>query len=71
MFTLWRAAPNGAHLTVSADVRLLSTHFTASRIPGRVGEDPSCTPRCVLKGGVRPRGLSGLKLSLIVDAVVS
>ncbi len=71
LFRLWHAAPSGAHLTVFANASFLSAHFTASRIPGQLGKVPAYAPRYVLKGGVTLRGLSGLKLSLIVDAVGS
>jgi Fe(3+) dicitrate transport protein len=69
LLRLWPDVSSAEHLTVFANVSLLNAKFTSSRIPGQTGKVPAYAPHYVLKGGVTLRGVRGVTLSLMVDAV--
>ncbi len=69
LLRLWPGVPASEHLTVFANVSILNAKFTASRIPGQTGKVPAYAPHYVLKGGVTLRGVRGLTMSVMVDAV--
>ncbi len=69
LLRLWPAESRARHLTLFANLSILNAEFTSSRIPGQTGKVPAYAPHYVLKGGVTLRGVHGVKLSLLVDAV--
>ena len=69
LLRLWPAEPRARHLTLFANLSILNAEFTSSRIPGQTGKVPAYASHDVLKGRVTLRGVHGVKLSLLVDAV--
>ena len=71
LMRLWRAAPDGEHLTLFVNGSYLNATYTSSITPGQAGMTPPYAPDYVLKGGLTLSAAPGLKLSLVVDAVGS
>ena len=69
LLQLLPSAPEGGHLTVFANGSYLEAEYLNSIVAGQAGKTPPYAPHYVLKGGVTWSAQSGLKLSLIVDAV--
>jgi Fe(3+) dicitrate transport protein len=71
LMRLRAGAPDGEHLRLFANGSYLQAIYTSSRNAAQQGNTPPYAPRYVLKGGLTYSAPSGLKLSLIVDAVGS
>ena len=69
LLQLLRVAAEGEHLTLFANASYLDAVYTSSITPGQAGKTLPYAPHYVLKGGLTLSMVSGLKLSLIVDAV--